>query len=352
VTFLGPVLPHRGGIAQHSTHSVRALRELGVDVEVVTWRSMYPRFLYPGIAVSVRESNVGWPLLSWWNPLSWLRAALLARKSDLVVVAWVTPFHSVPYRVIQTVANRPWVAIVHNASPHEPFPMSRALTVWGLRRAARFVVHSLAVADELVEMGLGQPVQVVAHPPNLDVAPMPLPPCPPYRFLCLGFVRPYKGVDLAIRALAKVRSEGWNANLTVAGEIWDEGAELRDLASQLGLTNHVLFETGYVPDGSIPALIAAHHVVVASYRSASQSGVVPLALAAGRPVVVTPVGGLPDMIEAGRSGVVAKSMSEADIAQAMVECVADMSRLSDGAAKVDLSWSYVARAIVGNEQEG
>lgn len=349
MTFIGPVPPHRGGVAQYSIRLIHGLRERDTDVEVVTWRSMYPKALYPGKDLRVNQPVVGRPLLSWWNPLSWVRAGLIARRRDLTVVPWVTPFHSLALRVVQAVSGRPLTVIVHNVRPHEPFPMSEGLTKWGLRPATRFVVHSASVAAELAELNLRQPVRVVPHPPNIDVSKEPLPAFPPYRFLCLGYVRPYKGVDLAISGLALARSQGWDAVLTVAGEVWDQGSELRELVEHLGLGEHVRFDTRYIPDELVSSLIAEHHVLVATYRSASQSGVVPLALSAGRPVVATPVGGLPGAVRNGQSGVIATSVTEESIARAMVGCMSNLISLANGAARVDLSWDQVVMAIAGDK---
>lgn len=306
---------------------------------------MYPPRLYPGEPVKARSGEGMVALLRWWDPVSWVRAGLRARNSELLVVPWITPFHAFAVRVIGYIARRPVVLIVHNVRTHERFPFGRILSKVGLGVAERFVVHAKSLADELDRLGMTQSCTTVAHPPNLEVPATPLPPYPPVRFLCLGLVRPYKGVDIAIRSLSLLRDEGYDATLSVIGEVWGSGEEIRRLVQDLDLTDSVTLQSRYVPDEELAGVIAAHHALVASYRSASQSGVIPLALAGGRPAVVTPVGGLPEIIKDGKNGVVASGTDPQSVAEAMTTCIDRLDSLAP-AEREDASWDDVAAAVL------
>src|SRR5688572_14631686 len=101
ITFVGPVPPYGSGIAQHGGYLVTALRSRA-DVTVLSWHHQYPRLLFRHMQRSA--SAQPYPgarfLLRWWDPVSWVRAGRIARRSDIVVFTWTTPFHAVPYRVI------------------------------------------------------------------------------------------------------------------------------------------------------------------------------------------------------------------------------------------------------------
>lgn len=345
VLFVGPVPPLRGGIAQHGARLVEALRARH-EVEVVTWSALYPRLLYRHEQEDPRAAPLpgAQALLGWWDPLSWRRAGRLGRRAELVVLPWVTPFHWLAWRTIAgCAAPTPVVAIVHNALPHEPLPLQRTLTRLGLARARGIVVHSRSVERELAEL-VASPTVLVAHPPNLALAPTPLPAAPPLALLFLGFVRPYKGLDVALDALALLRAQGRDVRLTVAGEFWEPLEGWRARVAALGLGEHVELCAGYQSDAEVRALLAAHHVLVAPYRSATQSGVVPLAHAAGRPAVASDVGGLAAQVGAG--GLVVPPEDPRALAQALARVADDLERYARAARAAAASWSDVADALL------
>lgn len=343
VVFVGPFPPIRGGIAQHSAALVAAFATSGSDVDVISWRSQYPRSIYPGEQAAVPQA-LSTHYLRWWSPLSWLRARRQVQHARHVVFAWVSPVHAIPLKIILGGA-RHAVAIVHNAYPHESMPFANQLTRWVLNRVDGIVVHSNAVAAELSGTIDIRNIRVVPHPPNLVAAPTPLPAGRP-RLLFFGYIRQYKGVDLLIRALALLRAREIDVGATIAGESWDDPAALEELAKECGVADLVDFRIGYVADSDVPALMQEHHIIVQPYRSASQSGVVPIAFNAGRPVVVTPVGGLSEMVRHGENGVVASSVDPSSIAEAIEQAIAQRDELARGAAESSASWARVATAVV------
>lgn len=353
ISLVGPHPPLRGGVAQHTARLAGALAELGHDVGVVSWRSQYPALLYKGTRVDTGDTND--PLLrfelQWWNPRSWRRVGRSIRTADLVVIQWITAFHALPLRQLLGAAGRPAVAVVHNAIPHEWLPFSRSLTRAALRRVGAFVVHAGSVADDLARI-LGNPrVAIVPHPPNLHVEPSPLPDGDPPALLFLGFVRPYKGVDVAIEAVARLRSRGRPVRLTVAGEFWGPVDRYSDLAGRLGVADLVELRNGYAPDGEVLALLRNHHLVVTPYRTATQSGIVPLAFAAGRPVVSTTAGGLGERVTEGVNGALAPPEDADAFADAVERALDHIDHLAEGALATRTSWADVARAVAPEEEQ-
>jgi glycosyltransferase involved in cell wall biosynthesis len=102
----------------------------------------------------------------------------------------------------------------------------------------------------------------------------------------------------------------------------------------------------YVPDEELTDLLARHHLVVLPYRSATQSGIVPLAHAAGRPVVATAVGGLVESVRDGVDGVLVPPDDAAALADGLERAAVDLAALAAGAAAVSTSWDDVATAVL------
>lgn len=352
VVVLGPVPPFRGGIAQHTARIAEAIADRGDEVRVESWRSQYPRVLYRRA-----HTDPGAPALpgarfrlSWFDPVSWARAARRARGCDVLVIVWVTPFHAIPARVIARMAGaRRTVAMVHNVDPHEPMPLQRPLTRLGLGGASAIVCHARSLADDLERLGAGvADTRVVPMPPLVDIDHAPMPPAPPVRLLFLGFQRHYKGPDIAIDALGRLVDDGRDVTLTIAGERWDPDADLTPRIEARGLGGRVTLLECYLDDAELADAIHEHHLLIAPYRTATQSGVVGMALAGGRPVVVTPVGGLPDAVVDGETGVVATAVDPASVADALGRAIDDLDRLARGVVGSRPRWSDVAAAIVGD----
>lgn len=348
VTFIGPVPPHSGGIAQHSSRLIEALRACGAEVTVLSWASQYPRALYKGSARETGEAPFPGArfLLRWWDPLSWIRAGLIARSGDLLVMPWVTPVHAVPQRVAARVAGVPVSLMVHNVLPHERMPFDAVLARHSLRRAAGVVVHASTVAAAVRGLAPGAPTSVVPCPPLLPIVPGPLPPRPPLRLLCLGLVRRYKGFDLAVEAVRVLHARGADVRLTIAGEMWEDALAWQRRVESPDLDGRVTLDSRYQSDDEMSALLAAHHVLLAPYRSASQSAVLPLAFAAHRPVVATDVGGLREAVEDKGGGAVVPPEDPVRLADAVLEVARDLEGACARAAATNWTWEAVARALL------
>lgn len=351
VGIVGPVPPFRGGIAQHTARIADAIGALGHDVTVESWSSQYPRLLYrrPQVDPAADRHPGARFAIRWFDPVSWYRAARRLRGCDVLIVVWVTPFNAVTSRAItRLVGARRSVAMLHNVHPHEPMPLQRPLTRFGLGGASAIVCHARSLVGDLERLGAtAAETRVVPMPPLVDIDHAPMPPAPPVRLLFLGFQRHYKGPDIAIDALGRLVDDGRDVTLTIAGERWDPDADLAPLIEARGLDGRVALVERYLDDGELADAIHEHHLLVAPYRTATQSGVVGMALAGGRPAVVTPVGGLPDAVIDGETGVVAAGVDAAAVADALGRAIDDLDHLARGVAGNRSRWADVAAAIVG-----
>ncbi len=294
-TLVAAVPPLRGGAAPFNAALAEALRARGA-LELVSWRRLYPPLLYPGEDEPRGEGPEF--LLDWANPLSWRRA--LRRVAGALIVPWLHPVAAPVYRYLLRRAPAARIVICHNVLPHELVRGAARITRAVLRHADLLVTHGPQQREELRRLGLGAIPVLESFHPRFEVEPAPQRDGDGLELLTFGAVRPYKGVDLALEALALV-DPSLSVRLTVAGRFWDGGRELRALAARLGLNGRLELRDGYVPD---PApLFAAADAALLPYRSASQSGVAQLAFAYGRPVIATRVGGLPAAVADGRDGI-------------------------------------------------
>lgn len=343
--YVGPLPPAPGGIAQHGANLVRGLRECGARVAAISWASQYPKLLYPGSRRSP-DGDVfpgAQDRLRWWDPTGWHHVGRLARSADAIVVPWVTPVQFGPVGTLLRAAEPALrVVVAHNPLPHEPGPLDLPLSRWALAPADLALVHAHHIVGDLERLSPGIEVVVSPHPPNLPIQPHPLPDPQPLRLLFMGYVRPYKGLDLAIDAVQLLRRQGRDVVLTVAGEFWEPVSRWREYVRARGLEQHIELRAGYVPDSQLEGLLADHHLVVAPYRSATQSGIVPLALAAGRPVVVTDVGGLREAVRDGANGVVVPP----DDVVALAAGVERGELLLGHALRGTATWASVGQAVL------
>lgn len=333
--------PLKGGISQHTSQLAAALASAGTTVTKISWKSQYPRRLYGREQYdtdAAPEPDTEW-LLRWWNPVSWFRAGLIARRADIVIMPWVTPVHALCQLLILVLARRSLrVVHVHNVLPHERLPFERILARATLSRADLLTVHAASLQSELRELDIAPTVAVVAMPPLLEATPTPVPSAPPYRLLFIGMIRQYKGLDIAIAAADLLRRQGVPVELTVAGEVWEEAC-IPSPAEMAALEVPLETHYGYVSDERLLAMLEEHHVLVAPYRSATQSAVVSLALTTGRAVVATDVGGLGEIVREGVNGAIAAPDDIEAFAEAIRRVLSDVDGLGLGAAQSCGTWN-------------
>jgi len=318
-------------------------------VSRVGWRHHYPRILYKGQQNRIPSSNEHATFaISWFNPLSWISQGIRARHSERLCFAWVSPFDAIPYWVIAAIARRPASAQIHNITQHEYFPLEGPLTLLFLRRMDSIVVHSRIVEQEVLALVPTARTTVVPLPSLIDIPKHQKPPSNgPLRLLQPGYVRPYKGADLSIGAVKVAIDAGVNVELRIVGRFWDvDPAELVAQALELGIGNSITIEDRYLPDDELIEALHAANAVILPYRSASQSGVIPICLQAGRPVVATNVGGLTEQLEDGLNSVVAQQPTSQALGEAVISLNDRYDVLVAGASRPQPTWRDVAKALI------
>jgi glycosyltransferase involved in cell wall biosynthesis len=136
-----------------------------------------------------------------------------------------------------------------------------------------------------------------------------------HTLLFFGMVRRYKGLMTLIRALAQL--DGMKVNCVVAGEFYTGTRAYNRAISRLQLQGRIKLIDQYIPDDAVELYFAAADAVVLPYTSASQSGIVQVAYGFERPVIASAVGGLPEVVKHGETGLLVPPGDAGELAGAI-----------------------------------
>lgn len=306
-SLIGPVWPYRGGISHNSAIVSKALINAGHEVRIVSFRRQYPQWLYPGRTDQDNSQN---PLkadadyiLDPFSPRSWKKAADVVHsfEPNLVMIQWWTFFWSIPYAWISRYLRRRGdkvVYLLHNVTPHESHPLGRSLTHLALSSAQGYLVFSEFEKQKLHALLPGKRV-VLSHLPVYALNQgrnfskeearrvLNLPIEGPI-LLFFGFVRPYKGLDFLISALAALKENGMRPYLAVVGEFWKDKQQYLEQIASAGIQDQVRIDDRYVPNEEADMWFTAGDVLVAPYtHGVTQSAVASMACGYGMPIIAT-----------------------------------------------------------------
>jgi glycosyltransferase involved in cell wall biosynthesis len=305
--LIGPVWPYRGGISHISTILAEALIKQGHNVLVVSFRRQYPQWLYPGQSDKDNSQN---PLktpakyiLDPFLPWTWKKGIdiVLAYKPELVIVQWWTFFWSIPFAYISRYLHNHEVRVaymVHNVSSHEKHILDRFLTRLALSTTQDFMVFSEIENQNIQRLMPGKRV-IVSHLPiysfsssdqvSKAAARVTLNlPDQETILLFFGIVRPYKGLNVLLKAMGRLKDKGITPYLAIVGEFWKDKQHYLDLIEQTGIQAQVRIEDRYVPNEEADLWFRAADVLIAPYiQGVTQSAVASLALGYRLPIIVT-----------------------------------------------------------------
>lgn len=368
VIILGPAWPYRGGIAAFDERLARQYQAEGHEVEVVTFTLQYPSFLFPGkTQYSEEPAPEGMKtkrMLNAVNPFSWWRTGryIKRQKPDLLVTAFWLPFMAPALGTTCRFAKRKGlkrVAILHNLIPHEHRPGDKQFSRWFVGSNDAFVTLSKSVLEELNLFDpKGLKPRVFSPHPLYDHYGATLSrkealDCLGLResqryVLFFGFIREYKGLDLLLDAMADERMARLGVKLIVAGEFYGDPKPYQEQICRLDIGDRVVLHTDFIPDHEVNRYFCAADLVAQPYKNATQSGVSQIAYHFEKPMVVTRVGGLPEIVPDGKAGFVVEPEAQA-IADAIVRYFEEdwQGRLTEGCRqeKQKYGWDKMTAAI-------
>lgn len=324
IIILGTAYPYRGGLAAFNERLATEYQKQGNDVEMYTFTLQYPSFLFPGKTQyspdPAPENLTIYRKVNSCNPFNWLKVGkeIAKKNADVVIFAYwmsfMAPCMGTIARRIKKNGHTKVIALVHNMIPHEPNVLDKFLPPYFVKSMDGFMALSESVVKDIEKFDKRNcPKRFSPHPIydhygellprekalqllNLD---------PQNRYaLFFGFIRAYKGLDLLLEAFADERLQQSNVKLLVAGEFYGDPEPYLQKIKDLKIEDSVILHNDYIPDTEVNRFFSVADIVAQPYKTATQSGVTQIAFHFEKPMLVTNVGGLPEIVPDGKIGYV------------------------------------------------
>lgn len=366
IVIVSPAHPLRGGIAASSERLAQALQSMGHEVVLYSFSLQYPAFLFPGKTQYTDDPPPAGLLIKTRinaiHPINWIltgRAIALERADQIMVRFWLPfmgPCLGTVLRVARFFSRKKLqiTALVDNIIPHEKRFGDRPFAQYFVGACDDFVAMSHSVQEEIGTFSSSKPVRFAPHPVYDNYGSsmkksearqlLQLPENTPL-VLFFGFIRRYKGLDLLLEALAL--SPGVHA--VIAGECYEDWSFYQQIIDRHGLANRLHLHVDFIATDQVRVFFSAADLIVQPYWTATQSGISQIAYHFEQPMVVTNVGGLPEIVTDGISGYVVEPKPEA-IAAAMSDFFDNQRDASfqEGIRKEKqrFTWEYLAERLL------
>lgn len=325
IALVGPIAPYRSGISLYSTKLYEALNDRN-DTFALSYYRQYPKFLYPGKNELVKISEAGkMPgveyVLDYSNPISLHIAArkIVENGCGVAIINWWTLFWQPMFVYLAKLLRRKGVKIIflcHNVTDHDKKWSLKGASEWLLKSADGYIVHSKEEKKLLGKMVPDAPVLQRNHP-IYNHYPAPnkkMPKRGRLEILFFGYIRPYKGLDILVDALAGLQDK--DVYLSIVGEAWEDEEKLKKRLEDSGAPN-LEFVLEYVDDQAAANYFDRADIIALPYTSATGSGVATLAYHYKKPVLATRVGGLKDTVIEKKTGWLVEPDSASSLAFAI-----------------------------------
>lgn len=367
IVILGSAHPLRGGLAAYNERLAREFIKQGHSVQIYTFSLQYPEFLFPGttqysdqpapddLYIHVKVNSI--------NPLNWYAVGKEIAKlnADLLIIKFWLPFMAPCLGTIARLAKRnkktKVISILDNVIPHEKRIGDLSLIRYFVNSVDAFIAMSQSVLNDLDKFDTKKPRFFNPHP-LFDNFGEPIFKADAYEKLGLeisteyilffGFIRDYKGLDLLLKAMADERVRNLNMKLIIAGEFYTDSKPYLELIENRNLHDKIILKTDFIPDDEVRNYFCAADLVTQPYKHATQSGVTQICYHFNRPMLVTNVGGLPEIVPNGKVGYVVEP-NELSIADAIVDFYANhrefVMRDNVKLEKVKYSWQAMTDKV-------
>jgi len=323
IVVLGVGHPFRGGLASYNERLVRELIAMNYDVTLSTFTLQYPNFLFPGktqYSSSKKPSDINIiEEVNSINPFNWLKVGKRIKKQapDIMIFKFWLPFMGPCFGTIARIVKRnkktKIVTIIDNIVPHEKRAGDFILTKYFVGPIDAFIAMSQDVLNDLQQFDSKKPQALSPHPifdnfgehisRDLALKNLNLNNKTKY-VLFFGFVRDYKGLDLLLEAFGDSRFRDLDVKLIVAGEFYNNKEQYYDQIERLGIKDDIIMHNDFIPNEDVRDYFCAADIIAQPYKTATQSGVTQIGYHFEKPMLVTNVGGLPEIIPHNKVGYV------------------------------------------------
>jgi glycosyltransferase involved in cell wall biosynthesis len=367
IVILGTAHPLRGGLSAYNERIAYEFQSQGHEVIIYTFSLQYPDFLFPGttqfsdqpapkdLTIKVAVNSV--------NPFNWWKVGreIKALNADLLIVKFWLPFMApclgTICKLVRGNNKTKVISIIDNIIPHEKRIGDFQFAKYFVNNVDGFIAQSKSVLSDLNLFDATKPKRFSPHPlydnfgaaiPKEEAkAKLGLDSNKHY-LLFFGFIRDYKGLDILLKAIADKRFKDQNINVIVAGEFYNNAEQYHQLIEELKIADLVTLRTDFIPDDMVRYYFCASDIVVQPYKHATQSGVTQICYHFNRPMIVTNVGGLPEIVPNDVVGYVVEP-EPTSIANAILKFYAeqkeDVFAANINIEKEKYSWNAMLKSI-------
>jgi D-inositol-3-phosphate glycosyltransferase len=367
IVILGTAHPLRGGLSAYNERIAYEFQSQGHEVVIYTFSLQYPDFLFPGttqfsdqpapkdLTIKVAVNSV--------NPFNWWKVGreIKALNADLLIVKFWLPFMApclgTICKLVRGNNKTKVISIIDNIIPHEKRIGDFQFAKYFVNNVDGFIAQSKSVLSDLNLFDATKPKRFSPHPlydnfgaaiPKEEAkAKLGLDSNKHY-LLFFGFIRDYKGLDILLKAIADKRFKDQNINVIVAGEFYNNAEQYHQLIEELKIADLVTLRTDFIPDDMVRYYFCASDIVVQPYKHATQSGVTQICYHFNRPMIVTNVGGLPEIVPNDVVGYVVEP-EPTSIANAILKFYAeqkeDVFAANINIEKEKYSWNAMLKSI-------
>ena len=314
IFIIGPAFPLRGGPAQFNENLCLELNKEGHDAQIISYKLQYPNFLFPGSSQFEKSGSA--PLgikihtiLNTINPFNWLMVARFIRKQkpDFILFRYWLPFFGPCLGTIGKLvkSHTKVLALTDNIIPHEKRIGDHVFTKYFVKNCDGFIAMSKVVLNDLSIFTQNLNKAYSPHPMyenygdaiSIDLARKKLNLNPHDKIiLFFGLIRHYKGLDILLEALASPEIKNQGVKLLIAGEFYDDKNFYLQLIKKLNLQDCVIVHDKFIPNDEVRDYFCASNLVAQTYRNATNSGVTMVGYFYEKPMLVTNVGGLSEIV--------------------------------------------------------
>jgi len=312
----------RGGPAQFNENLCTELIKEGHDAQIISYSLQYPNFLFPGSSQyetsgSAPEGIKIHTVINTVNPFNWISVANFIKKEkpDFILFRYWLPFFGPALGTIARLVKTKTkvLALTDNVIPHEKRFGDKPFTTYFIKGCHGFIAMSKTVLNDISKFSdtknkaysphpmyetYGAPVsmQEARKKLNLNTADKII--------LFFGLIRHYKGLDILLEAMAHPDIKKQNIKLLIAGEFYEDKQPYLDLIQRLELQNQIILHDKFIANEDVRYYFCASNLVAQTYRNATNSGVTMVGYYYEKPMLVTNVGGLAEIVPNEKCGYV------------------------------------------------
>lgn len=324
IIIIGTAFPLKGGLASFNERlAEELLLHKEKDVEIYTFSLQYPSFLFPGktqlssetapkdLKIKVKINSI--------NPINWVKVGneINQINPDLILIKYWLPFMGPCFgtilRKVKKSSKTKIISILDNIIPHEKRIGDKMFTKYFIKPIDGFISMSKSVLDDLKTFNTKKPGLFIPHPVYDNYGDI-IDKNTAREFLKInkddkvilffGYIRKYKGLDLLLEAMHFQKIKEKNIKLLIAGEYYGNEKFYEEIIEKYHLQNQIILHTDFIPNSEVKYYFSAADCVVQPYKTATQSGISQLAYHFETPMIVTNVGGLPEIVPHEKVGYV------------------------------------------------